>query len=118
MSMPTFAVLLDGGFVKRKLGSADSPFGADAASALCAWLKAHPLLADFRLHRIYFYDAKPLEGSKKKPLGGGSYNFTAHPTLALNKKLHEEIVRQPDPASFPRTPVYAAMRLFSAATGV
>ena len=48
-----------------------------------------------RLHRIYFYDSKPLEGSAKAPLGGKPINFGASPTAARNKSLQASLVKEP-----------------------
>jgi uncharacterized LabA/DUF88 family protein len=48
-----------------------------------------------RLHRIYFYDAKPLETVSKIPLGGGVIDFGASAAAARNKRLHAELLRKP-----------------------
>jgi uncharacterized LabA/DUF88 family protein len=49
-------------------------------------LKAHPALANLALHRIYWYDAQPLESSARRPLRGGRVNFGAT-RQALNSKV-------------------------------
>jgi hypothetical protein len=49
-----YAVLLDGGFVRRKLGTAAKPVTAHDVGALIASLSALPELAEMRLHRVYF----------------------------------------------------------------
>lgn len=54
-----------------------------------------------RLHRVYFYDAQPLSGTEKNPLGGDVLDFGSHPSVARNTQLHTELVREP----------YVALRL-------
>ena len=48
-----------------------------------------------RLHRIYFYDAKPIEGVSTIPLGGGQVDFGSSPVAARNKSLQALLVREP-----------------------
>ena len=60
----SFAILLDGGFVRRKLGTARQPVDAAGISAFTARVSALPCVAALRLHRIYFYGARPLEGAQ------------------------------------------------------
>jgi uncharacterized LabA/DUF88 family protein len=47
------------------------------------------------LHRIYFYDARPLEGVSTVPLGGGIVDFGRSAAAARNKRLHAELSREP-----------------------
>jgi uncharacterized LabA/DUF88 family protein len=58
-------------------------------------VSALPILNCMRLHRIYFYDSKPLETLEKKPLGGGDIDFGATSTAARNKSLHSTLAREP-----------------------
>ncbi len=48
-----------------------------------------------RLHRIYFYDAKPLEGTADLPLSGGNMDFGGNPVVARNKSLQAALHREP-----------------------
>ncbi|WP_079433731.1 NYN domain-containing protein [Zoogloea sp. LCSB751] len=93
--MSSYAILVDGGFIKRKLGSARAPMTAENFEAFIDRLKAEPCLQGLRLHRIYFYDALPFEGEAKKPLNGGKVNFGASPIVARSKRLHVDLVRVP-----------------------
>lgn len=48
-----------------------------------------------RLHRIYYYDAKPVEGEADIPLTGGKYNFGASDVAARNKAIQSALKREP-----------------------
>lgn len=109
-----FAVLLDGGFVRRKLGRRKRASGASGVGVLreseqafptaedvlgyVAQLAAHPRLAGLELLRIYFYDAPPLGGTERVPISRKPYDFKAHPTSALNKRLQDTLAQSPDVA--------------------
>lgn len=93
--MSCYAVLVDGGFIRRKLGSAAHPMTAAALNAFLTALGSHAALADHKLHRVYFYDAAPLEALKEKPLAGGSINFATSNTAVQGKALHAELIKIP-----------------------
>ncbi len=93
--MRSFAVLIDGGFIKRRLGTEANPFSPDDFAGFLAQLRSHRLLAPCNLHRVYFYDAAPLNESKRKPLNGGKVDFGATNTARHNAALHASLVRQP-----------------------
>lgn len=86
-----YAVLVDGGFVKRKLGNAAHPMTSEVLGKFVDTLAAHPSLSSLRLHRIYFYDAAPLTQSVQKPLGGPSVDYALEPTAVRNQALHQQI---------------------------
>ena len=73
--MRSYAILIDGGFARRKLGDSRSPATAKDFLALVDALKNVPPLDLMRMHRVYYYDSVPLESAHKKPLGGGVINF-------------------------------------------
>ena len=91
----SFAILLDGGFIRRKLGTSKLPVDAAGISAFTTRVSALPCVADLRLHRIYFYDARPLEGVAAIPLGGGQMDFGAHPVATRNRTLQSHLVHEP-----------------------
>ena len=93
--MDSFAILVDGGFVKRKLGSAKSPATAESVQALIEKIREHPFLAGKPLYRVYFYDATPLNHVADKPLNGGKVDFGKSPIVARSRKFHSELVRLP-----------------------
>lgn len=91
--MSRYAVLIDAGFLKRKLGSRHHPVDISRLAEFIERLRAHEQLSALRLHRIYYYDAPPLEGSVKKPLKGGSVNFGATDLARSNKALLAGLLR-------------------------
>lgn len=91
----SYALLIDGGFLRYKLGSAKNPVDAEAISAFAGQVTSLPCVAGMRLHRIYFYDAKPLEGTYKVPLSGGDIDFGANPVAARNKSIQALLLRKP-----------------------
>jgi len=48
-----------------------------------------------RLHRIYFYDSRPLKSTETKPLGGGPIDFGATPIASRNSRLLAALCREP-----------------------
>lgn len=93
--MGCYAVLVDGGFIRRKLGTAAHPMTAASFSSFLTALGSHAALVDYRLHRVYFYDAAPLEATKVKPLAGGQTNFATSPTAVQGRALHTELLKIP-----------------------
>lgn len=86
--MLSYAILIDGGFVRSKLGSGRAPLDAARIESLIKWISSHDPLRDARLHRVYFYDAKPLQVKVQKPLGGGLVDFSKSPLSSGNRALH------------------------------
>ncbi len=82
-----YAVLIDAGFLKRKLGSRDFPLSIQGVKGFIAAIEAHEALRDLRLHRTYWYDAPPLAGCVRKPLRGGDVNFGATRAARLNGRF-------------------------------
>lgn len=91
----SYAMLLDGGFVRRKLSTANSPVDAAGIAAFTKAMAALPCVAGMRLHRIYFYDAKPLEGHATVPLGGGTIDFGSSNVASRNKRIQAALLREP-----------------------
>jgi uncharacterized LabA/DUF88 family protein len=86
-----FAILIDAGFAKTKLGSRENPASASDFITLVDEIKEHAFLKDKYLYRIYFYDSPPYSKSHNKPLGGGKHNFAQDPLTIHNKKLITEL---------------------------
>ena len=78
-----YAILIDAGFLKHKLGSALSPMGLNNVRGLIATLRNHPELKDHHLHRIYYYDAAPYLGKQAKPLTSQTIDFSESSTLSF-----------------------------------
>jgi len=90
-----YAMLLDGGFLRYKLSKRQAPVDAAGISAFTSRVSALPCLQGMRLHRIYFYDSRPLETAVSKPLGGGMINFGVTAAAARNKSLQSTLMREP-----------------------
>ena len=93
--MRTFAILIDGGFLKRKLGSRENPLTAESVEKFVERLKDQDALRSFDLHRIYFYDAPPLRSTERKPLAGGNIMFSETRLARDNQRLHKELRGMP-----------------------
>jgi uncharacterized LabA/DUF88 family protein len=91
----SYAVLLDGGFLRHKLGTARSPVDATAISEFADQITTLPCLCGMRLHRIFFYDAEPLEAVATLPLGGGTVDFGRSTVVSRNKRIQAALVRKP-----------------------
>ena len=90
-----YAILIDAGFLKRKLGSHSAPLGIGGVHTFLAVLRSQEALADMRLHRVYWYDAPPLESRVAKPLLGGRINFGATALARANTALLAELREVP-----------------------
>lgn len=91
----SYAMLLDGGFLRHKLATAHAPADAAAFARFIERVRLLPCVAGMRLHRIYFYDARPLVGTADSPLAGGKIDFGASPVVARNKRLQSALEREP-----------------------
>lgn len=93
--MRVYAILIDGGFLKRKLGSAQEPATADRIKAFTDRLQTHPALAGQMLHRIYYYDALPFTEKRSVPLSEDQVNFGTTDVARRNSKLIQAVTRFP-----------------------
>ncbi len=95
-----FAILLDAGFLKRKLGSSKKPMTAKQVVEFTKTIAKRKELEDYKLHRIYYYDAEPMAGKKPIPLTGGSgswsqYDFSTTAVHHANKQLLKDLMKEP-----------------------
>jgi uncharacterized LabA/DUF88 family protein len=73
-----YAILLDGGFVTKKLQGQLKRFPAAAdVEKECQRIAQHPLLANRDLLRIYFYDASPAKDKLTNPIDGSALDLSA-----------------------------------------
>ncbi len=90
------AILLDGGFVKKKLGPRLKAFPKPADVVdLCGNIMQHKALADYELFRVYYYDCPPLAGSAKNPIDGSLIEFSATKQAKLNRSLIDSLELTP-----------------------
>jgi uncharacterized LabA/DUF88 family protein len=92
-----FAILMDGGFVKKKLQQKNRLFPTlPHIEAEVARIKAAPILADYSLLRIYFYDAPPASGAIRNPIDASAVDLSTHPNYAANISLQQGLEMLPD----------------------
>ena len=98
MDIP-YAILLDGGFVRVKLGNKQRPLTASTVQALIeaigTALEHHFQPSSLHLYRAYFYDAKPLDDTLIHPLNGKPLALANTPMARNNRILHKELERIP-----------------------
>jgi len=91
------AILLDGGFVKKKLRESFGRFPAtDDVVQLCDDIMAHERLQGLKLFRVFFYDAPPFEGQATNPIDSSVVNFSATVQARQNRALLDALEMLPD----------------------
>ena len=93
----SYAILVDGGFVRVKLRQRNKHFPTVAEiSAEIDRIKANAALADYSLMRIYYYDAPPAKGVIVNPLDGAKTDLGASKTASENQALQQSLEMLPD----------------------
>ena len=94
---PRYAIVLDGGFVIKKLENANKRFpNADDVEALCQQLQKRAELDKVDLLRIYFYHARPAKDILTNPIDKSQLNFGATPIYAKHESLLDTLELKPD----------------------
>jgi uncharacterized LabA/DUF88 family protein len=92
-----FAILLDGGFVTKKLTAKLKNFPKpEDIEKECQRVSQHPTLQDRDLLRIYFYDAPPANETLKNPIDGSSLNLAATPHFRQYTSLIDALEMKPN----------------------
>lgn len=92
-----FAVLVDGGFIKKKLQQRHGHFPTvTEIQTEVDRIKAHALLKDYVLLRVYFYDAPPASGVLTNPLDRTRVDLAKTPHYASNVSLQQTLEMQAD----------------------
>ena len=92
-----FAILMDGGFIKKKLQQRNNHFPTvSEIGAEVQRIKASPHLAAYSLLRVYFYDAPPASGNLTNPLDLSKLDLGKHPHYSANMALQQGLEMQPD----------------------
>lgn len=87
-----YAILLDGGFVTKKLAeSLGRPAVAADVVALCANIQASAHLADYELMRIYYYDAPPSTESVKQPITSAPYDLSTTTRARNSQSMYDQL---------------------------
>ena len=94
-----YAILLDGGFVTKRLQERlrRFPDGADYGVEL-ARIKAHEALVHHDLLRTYVYDARPAIGVVTNPFDGTTTNLARSPQAGRSLALQDTLELMPDVA--------------------
>ncbi len=96
MFSPLYAILLDGGFLTKKLYKKLGRHAtADDVVAECVRLQKLPELAGYELLRIYYYDAPPSSESLQKPVSKSRMNLAATERFRLSQSLYDQLVLKP-----------------------
>ena len=99
MSSHQFAILLDGGFVVKKLYEKHlRPATADDVENECLRICATAPLANLDLLRIYYYDAPPSDESVTKPISGERFNLAGTTRFREAQSLYDTLVMKPNVA--------------------
>jgi uncharacterized LabA/DUF88 family protein len=94
-----FAILVDGGFIKKKLKARNHHFPTIAEiDAEIQRIRAHASLTSISLMRVYFYDAPPASGKLTNPISGVVVDLASHADHAKNLSLQQSVEMQSDVA--------------------
>lgn len=90
-------ILLDGGFVKKKLGESFKHFPSVAEVVSFAQsLMTKSDLDKKELFRVYWYDAPPYTGKVRNPISGATIDLSQSPQARLNQALLDSLEMQED----------------------
>lgn len=96
MSQACYAILLDGGFLTKKIQAHHGrPATATDVEAYCAKLRSYPELSNYELLRIYYYDAHPSTELTKLPISKAAHNLSATPRYRHAQSLFDGLVMKP-----------------------
>lgn len=114
--MAKAAVLLDGGFVKKKLEQilGHFPTRRDVISIVDTVMTKQRLMA-VELFRVYYYDAPPFEGQGRNPVDGSVVDFSSTMQARQNRALIDTLELEPDFAVRRGTIIHAGWKLGTAA---
>jgi uncharacterized LabA/DUF88 family protein len=93
-----YAILLDGGFVTKKLNgrlSGQAFVNADAIQAETDRLRRIEQVCDYELLRIYFYDAHPSKETIDRPISRTRYELAATERFRRAQALYDGLVLKP-----------------------
>ncbi len=91
------ALLLDGGFVIKKLQNANHRFPtADEIEELCHSINTSDYLAESRLLRIYFYHARPASEELRNPIDQSALNLSQTSIYRAHEQLIDTLELRPN----------------------
>ena len=92
--MYKYAILIDAGFLKKKLGSQNNPVTIEKIQTFITKLKNEINgLNNFEplLHRIYYYDSPPLKDKVENPLSNKPTNLGSTPLAKNNQQIIDKL---------------------------
>ncbi len=96
MQRPLYAILVDGGYITKILKDRNKQAAtADQVEAECTRIRALPLVADYELLRIYYYDAYPSTENVKLPITGAAFPLGQTPRFREGQALHDRLILKP-----------------------
>ena len=96
---PRYAILLDGGFVTKRLRARFRRFPAPPEILdECNRISSHPELTELSLLRIYFYDAPPSRASVWHPLTGQEVDLGRSKTHGERRRFLDAVEMLPNVA--------------------
>lgn len=97
MLKPRYAILIDGGFLKKKLSERlkRHPLITDVI-AECERLQQRPEVAEYELLRIYWYDGVPSSETLPLPVSKEKVNLTGTERYRESKSLLDQLVLWPN----------------------
>ena len=96
MPNPLYALLLDGGFLTKKLYKKLGRHAtADDIVVECDRLHKLPELSGYELLRIYYYDAPPSSEFIQKPVSRAKLNLALTERYRLSQSLYDQLVLKP-----------------------
>lgn len=99
MFSPQYAILLDGGFVTKKLLEKNSRAAtAEDVEKECERIMQLPYVANYELLRIYYYDAPPSHETVTHPVSGTPLNLADTPRFREAQSLYDRLVMKPNVA--------------------
>lgn len=99
MMRARYAVLLDGGFITKKIyGKNRRHATADDVEAECARIQRLPHVAEYELLRIYYYDAPPSDEQVRHPVTGGKLNLASTTRFREAQSLYDRLLQKPNVA--------------------
>lgn len=96
MQRPLYAILLDGGFVTKKLYARLGRHAtADDIEQECKRLSGLADVADYELLRIYYYDAAPSSEKVRQPVSRADLNLAVSARYRASQSLFDQLILKP-----------------------
>jgi uncharacterized LabA/DUF88 family protein len=97
MTKARYAILLDGGFLTKKLYQKHARVAtADDVVAECDRVAASPHVSEYELLRIYYYDAPPSNLRIARPVSGTPINLASTDRFRNAQSLYDHLVLKPN----------------------